>query len=255
MNDDRYRMVEDEFLSTAQLFTAHLHRAEYDRLRRQAEQQNAAAIREIDRPVVGSPKGLARLRREAFRRTQRQREQLRREAGEEGDETATASPSPTPPHRMSTGLLGLMDTPVPERSSQPLPLAVSATRAAAGFGSGNTSPTVASHRASTLPVQRRILGSAKDMHNIGHVDESDDDVQLSSSVVMRGTTGKPSTKTTVAKPARQSVHLVEDDDDEDDPFGIQQRRMRREKSREQLRKTAKPTPKPTDSPDVIPTFW
>ena len=34
--DDQYLMVEDEFLAVAQTFTAHLHHAEYQRLKRQA---------------------------------------------------------------------------------------------------------------------------------------------------------------------------------------------------------------------------
>lgn len=38
-NDDQYIMVEDEFLHTAQLFTRHLHQAEYDRIREQIEKE------------------------------------------------------------------------------------------------------------------------------------------------------------------------------------------------------------------------
>lgn len=35
-NDDKWRMVEDEFFTTARLFTAHLHLAEYNRLKKEA---------------------------------------------------------------------------------------------------------------------------------------------------------------------------------------------------------------------------
>lgn len=38
-HDDRWRMVEDEFLATAHKFTAHLHAAEYHRLREMARKQ------------------------------------------------------------------------------------------------------------------------------------------------------------------------------------------------------------------------
>lgn len=41
-HDDIYIMVEDEFLATAQLFTSHLHHAEYVRLKHAAKARNAA---------------------------------------------------------------------------------------------------------------------------------------------------------------------------------------------------------------------
>ncbi|KAL8830322.1 MAG: hypothetical protein Q9170_005779 [Blastenia crenularia] len=50
-HDDIYIMVEDEFLSTAQLFTSHLHLAEYVRLKNIAKARNAtlnSAIRPTD---------------------------------------------------------------------------------------------------------------------------------------------------------------------------------------------------------------
>ena len=48
-------MVEDELLHTARRFTAHLHRAEYDRLKRQARTQNANTVSEMERPVIHAP--------------------------------------------------------------------------------------------------------------------------------------------------------------------------------------------------------
>lgn len=44
-------MVEDEFLATAQLFTKHLHHAEYQRLKQEARNRSAETIRDILRPV------------------------------------------------------------------------------------------------------------------------------------------------------------------------------------------------------------
>ena len=49
--DDIYIMVEDEFLSTARLFTSHLHRAEYQRLKRLARDKPATSTESISRPV------------------------------------------------------------------------------------------------------------------------------------------------------------------------------------------------------------
>jgi hypothetical protein len=49
--DDIWVMVEDELLSTAKLFTQHLHHAEYQRLKKIARSQNASAIQNISRPV------------------------------------------------------------------------------------------------------------------------------------------------------------------------------------------------------------
>lgn len=49
-----WRMVEDEFLAAAHKFTAHLHAAEYQRLKELAKDQNADAIRSLSRPVTGA---------------------------------------------------------------------------------------------------------------------------------------------------------------------------------------------------------
>ncbi|ERT01675.1 hypothetical protein HMPREF1624_02927 [Sporothrix schenckii ATCC 58251] len=56
-HDDRYRMVEDELLAVAQTFTAHLHAAAYQRLKRRAQQTNgptaaATASRSLARPTA-----------------------------------------------------------------------------------------------------------------------------------------------------------------------------------------------------------
>lgn len=233
LNDDKYRMVEDEFLSTAQLYTAHLHRAEYNRLKTMAKTHNAAAIREIERPVVGSPTKLARQRRDAFKRVQKQRDQL----GPENEESAP---------RMSSGLRGLMDSPSKENKFiRPFPKVTSTTRAAAGFSSRSLGPSVVGAGRKSLAEKRRVpTGPGGDP----------EDNDLSPSLLVRGSASKPSTKKTAVRPTKQTHYKEnkEDDDDEDDPFGIQKRRIRREKSREQLRRTAKP--QPTTSPDVIPTF-
>ncbi|KAI9827234.1 MAG: hypothetical protein M1832_005372 [Thelocarpon impressellum] len=49
--DDKYIMVEDEFLATAKTFTQHLHHAEYIRLKNLARTRNSSAAKSIARPV------------------------------------------------------------------------------------------------------------------------------------------------------------------------------------------------------------
>ncbi|KAI6783445.1 uncharacterized protein J7T54_004472 [Emericellopsis cladophorae] len=91
--DDLWQMVEDEFYQTAQKFTAHLHRAEYQRQKTLAASQNAAAISAIARPTVGEASSLVRQRSALTSRAQRQKNVL-------GEEVPATS-----------GLRGLMDSP------------------------------------------------------------------------------------------------------------------------------------------------
>lgn len=53
-NDDRWRMVEDEFYSVASRFTAHLHAAQYRRLKDEAKKRNPT-IQPLARPVTRAP--------------------------------------------------------------------------------------------------------------------------------------------------------------------------------------------------------
>ena len=54
--DDQYIMVEDEFLSTARSFTAHLHRAEYTRKRKKAKTENASKVMRMTQRRPTDPK-------------------------------------------------------------------------------------------------------------------------------------------------------------------------------------------------------
>ncbi|KAK2614831.1 hypothetical protein N8I77_001629 [Diaporthe amygdali] len=54
-NDDRWRMVEDEFYSVAARFTAHLHAAQYRRLKDEAKRLSPNTIRTLARPVTRPP--------------------------------------------------------------------------------------------------------------------------------------------------------------------------------------------------------
>lgn len=75
--DDRYRMVEDEFLAMAGSFTRHLHAAEYQRLKDAANNQNADMIRTISRPVTGRMTDLVKKRQSALALAASQRKGLK----------------------------------------------------------------------------------------------------------------------------------------------------------------------------------
>ncbi|CAG9937072.1 unnamed protein product [Clonostachys rosea f. rosea IK726] len=264
-NDDRYRMVDDELLGVAQRFTVHLHRAEYQRLKTQAKTQNAATIREIERPTVGTPTKVSKQRSEALKRASRQRSLL-------GNDHGRDLPW------MGTSLQGLMEAPRRDaRVIRSLPQAASGTRAAAGFSSQlSSSPNRENRPAGDSPLQRREASALRDSRGIGaratpqgtgsvkskrvaNTNKSSSPSMGSSASV--GTpsrrplsTVRPSFSTPQAtKDIRQDEVTEHDEDDDDDIFGLNKRRMRREKSRENIRRsTEKPMRKP--SPNAIPSF-
>ena len=72
-HDDKYRMVEDEFLSVAQKFTVHLHAAEYKKQQKMAQTRNAETITSISRPAVGVMPDQTKRRVEGIERSKKQR--------------------------------------------------------------------------------------------------------------------------------------------------------------------------------------
>ena len=80
--DDGYRMVEDEFFSVAGTFTAHLHKAEYHRLKNLAKNKNAVTIRAISRPVVGNKTEAVKRRQVVAELAARQKAGIKRARGE-----------------------------------------------------------------------------------------------------------------------------------------------------------------------------
>ena len=78
-NDDKYRMVEDELLAVAQSFTAHLHAAEYQRLKAKAKQQAKATGGSglLPRPVTGAPTDRVKKRGELAERRSKQAKALK----------------------------------------------------------------------------------------------------------------------------------------------------------------------------------
>jgi hypothetical protein len=271
--DDRFRMVEDEFLDTARRFTTHLHRAEYNRLKTLAKSSNAAAIRAIGRPVVGPPTRISKHRT-------RTTDLAARRASLTTDES---TPAPTP-RGMGTGLRGLMESPRKEVKTirSFATTANKGTRAAAGFGSRVGSP--AARRAGDGVSDARQQGS-------DDTDGTDDDLGGSSTRGSALPSAKPSprvgvgtiktvhtdTTTRTWKPidrARSEPNLKRpshseapkrttfdkgddsdaEDDDDDDPFGIKKRKMRRAQSREQIRRSSDKPPPTSTSANVIPSF-
>ncbi|VUC19940.1 unnamed protein product [Clonostachys rosea] len=264
-NDDRYRMVDDELLGVAQRFTVHLHRAEYQRLKAQAKTQNAATIREIERPTVGTPTRVTKQRSEALKRVSRQRSLL-------GNDHGRDLPW------MGTSLQGLMEAPRREaKAIRSLPQAASGTRAAAGFSSQlSSSPIRGNRSAGDSPPEKQKGSARRDSRgtsvratprgtgNVGSkqavsANKSSSPIVSTSAAVSTPSRRPLSTVRTSYSTPQATKSLVPDednedeDDDDDDIFGLNKRRIRREKSRENIRRsTEKPARKP--SPDAIPSF-
>ncbi|GJC94283.1 hypothetical protein ColKHC_03109 [Colletotrichum higginsianum] len=162
-NDDGYRMVEDELFTIAGQFTAHLHAAEYQRLKAQTRSQNAETIKNISRPVVGSLTELARKRQEELLRKKKQREALRRakqEVGREDDESGDETGVPW----RGTSLQGLMHS----RKKQEVPL-MALTRADLGTKASSVFGGVVRSQS-----QRPTTATRRDEDDAETEDESDD---------------------------------------------------------------------------------
>ncbi|KAI1819837.1 hypothetical protein F4861DRAFT_108430 [Xylaria intraflava] len=133
-NDDRHRMVEDELLTTAQLFTAHLHAAEYKRLKQASELENAQMIKSISRPVVGRMTDMVKIKRERELLKEKQRLAVRKtRKGNSGGDESTGTDDPSDSWQ-KLSLHGLMESPG-KRAPRLDGLLTTAprTRAAAGY--------------------------------------------------------------------------------------------------------------------------
>ncbi|KAK0621762.1 hypothetical protein B0T17DRAFT_509082 [Bombardia bombarda] len=124
-HDDRYRMVEDEFLAVAGDFTRHLHVVEYQRLKNLAKTQNAQTIQNISRPVTGEMTDLVRRRHMALGTAAKQRKGIAKVLGKRRvDRDASTSESENEAKSSDrwtgTSLRGLMDRP----RKRAVPLAV-----------------------------------------------------------------------------------------------------------------------------------
>lgn len=170
-NDDRWRMVEDEFLSIANSFTVHLHAAEYHRLKGLAKEQNADTINSISRPVTGVMTSSVKRRQDAVALLTKQRQGLKRSHANL-DEPAEDVVGPW----TGTSLQGLMDS--PRKRSIPLTSVTSTlpgTRAAAGFlgsspskGTGRFVNRIEKTKPRPLPSARKATPETEES------DDSDD---------------------------------------------------------------------------------
>lgn len=119
-HDDRYRMVEDEFLAVANDFTKHLHAAEYQRLKALASTRNADMIRTISRPVTGRMTDLVKKRRTALELAASQRKGIRNALGKrKGRENDDSDDDDGDLPWAGTSLQGLMES--PRKTAVPLP--------------------------------------------------------------------------------------------------------------------------------------
>ncbi|KAI1135076.1 hypothetical protein F5Y05DRAFT_416695 [Hypoxylon sp. FL0543] len=287
-NDDLYRMVEDEFLSIAQQFTAHLHAAEYHRLKAASKSQNADTIRDISRPVVGRMTDLVKKKQDRKTRFEKQKEATRKafaNKGQTDDETERKDDS-----WQSTSLHGLMERPRQEATRlDNLTRVTATTRTAAGFSTAKTPsfarplPTLSSRLPGSKPTTKPILKGASETED----DDGDDDLPVSrlntrslpiqkapplslaqtpksrqAQTVTRGTLPsghclesiRPITQTTEPKPTTEAADSLEDSHS-DFLARLKRRQEERKRNREQRKLAANKTqPKPKTTEDIIPGF-
>jgi hypothetical protein len=225
--DDLWQMVEDEFYQTAQKFTAHLHRAEYQRQKRLAASQNAAAISAIERPTVGEASRLMRQREALTNRTQAQ------QSGLGGDISATS------------GLRGLMDS--PKQADRVLRVGGGLLTKAAAATKRAASPTPVRGQDRVVKKKQKSVANgvlATVTTKVPTRQAAPEERTLST---INRSRSEPNLKQRAARAAEPSS-----EDDDSDPFGINRRRLQRAKSREQLRRPREQPRGP--SPDIIPRF-
>lgn len=273
--DDMYRMVEDEFCLTANTFTAHLHRAEYQRLQEEAKSQNALKIRNISRPVVGQATDLVKNKQDRISRLKRQKSARRKNSDSEDDEDTFRS----------TTLFGLMESPRKKHPTldhfiQPAvsikPFAVSKAPRA----DHSTSVTARNDAHKPGSVIRRPHSSMPYSHGRNYDDDEDD---LDAEPRSRSTSFAPRaltvTKTVATHKAAQSAQPVysktetditnprstaqrteqnqteakssSDDDSDGDLFGFQKRAKNRAR---QKAKSTQANQDQRSGRDVIPDF-
>jgi hypothetical protein len=131
--DDKYRMVEDEFLTVAQKWTVHLHAQEYKRLEKMVKARNAETINSISRPVSDRMPDHARRREESVAKSKAQRDTLEGLLRKKSDAEDTDSNEDGLPY-VGTSLHDLMGSPGKKAASlSKIGPAQATTRAAAGF--------------------------------------------------------------------------------------------------------------------------
>ncbi|KAG6215982.1 hypothetical protein E4U50_006686 [Claviceps purpurea] len=233
--DDKYRMVEDELLHTAQQYTTHLHRAEYIRLKAVISSRNAHTIREMERPVVPSsggstPRGRAvRVRRKIVEGKQAvlvgeeapwmgTSLQGLMEKGEEGDGDGKrgGGRDGSLGRGVGDGSLGrvVADGSLGRMDGED----VLKTRAVAGCTNGG-----GRERSRTMPSYEGVSGGGSEERSL----RRDGEWRIE---------GRKRVKEEEEGGYEEEEQKEEDSDDDDDPFGVKRRRARRVQSREQMKR-------------------
>ncbi|ROV93222.1 hypothetical protein VMCG_08711 [Cytospora schulzeri] len=196
-NDDQWRMVEDEFYAVAGHFTAHLHAAQYRRMREEAKKQNSNTIPTISRPVTAPPTNHVKRRQAALALAAAQRQGVKSSMSRINDEETEDEDEEIP--CKGTHLAGLMNSPrkkVQSLTNMPSAAGTSHIAALSSPRNGLLSPftsrvTSSNHRGNPFST-----GTTRDRHITNHVirkgasqsytasqrartlDESDDDDDL-----------------------------------------------------------------------------
>jgi len=170
--DDRYRMVEDEFLSVAKKYTVHLHTAEYKRKEKLAKSRNSDTIRTISRPVVGQMSDQTRRKFEAKARSKAQKDAINSIKKKEADDSDDSIENDLP--YVGTFLHGLMDSPQKKTTDLSSLRSIKiVSRAAAGFSAQSG---VKSSVDSYSPL--KFKQEPKDGHSTASEDEDDPDAPI-----------------------------------------------------------------------------
>ncbi|KAI1078192.1 hypothetical protein F5B20DRAFT_232220 [Whalleya microplaca] len=283
-NDDLYRMVEDEFLSTAQLFTAHLHAAEYHRLKAVSRSQNADTIRDISRPVVGRMTDLVKIKQERKARLEKQRQATKRALANRKRSGAASDHIDSEDDSWENAtLFGLMESPRKQATRlDTITTTASATRAAAGFSGANpqrlfTPAHPTTHDLDSKRHQNKLSQDVKDdtNHKGGKVGSSaltfasKPTGNAAVSISQRHSPNQIQSisrddRLTAPPTTKQPKQLVEStvteegdksDGSEEDFIGrLKRRREQRRRSREQRKQITSKTKSSELADDIIPGF-
>ncbi|KAI1099348.1 hypothetical protein F4804DRAFT_85799 [Jackrogersella minutella] len=278
-HDDMYRMVEDEFLSTARQFTAHLHAVEYHRLKAASKSQNADTIRNISRPVVGRMTDLVKKKqRAAVGKAMANKDQDDDIESREDDSWQSAS------------LYGLMEKPRQQAMRlDNLTKVTGTTRAAAGFSTARPLSSFATPRPMPSKFPSSKSTTKPTLKESSETEDDDDDDDLGSPSLEIRTRPSPKAppsapqilkprpaqslardspslhRTTKATPptthkaapntTKDTELLGNDDDDNDFLSRLAQRQEARQRNREQRKQAAiKAQSSKRETDDIIPGF-
>ena len=175
--DDKWRVVEDEFLAVAKKFTVHLHAAEYKRQQKMVKSRNAETINSISRPVTGKMPDHTKRKMEAVVRVKAQRTALENVVVKKVEDDDDSDDGDGLPY-FGTTLHGLMDSPRKKAASLAKPGTIAATtRAAAGFKqSAAQSKPDRTHESPQSKVALRTAKSYQPDKSVAESSEDDDDL-------------------------------------------------------------------------------